>query len=300
MEQYSTHARDFEYHIPMKFYNASTLDNKEVMGRRFSLVLIEKGSGMCQIDGKNHYYMAPCLICVNEQEHAVIPASEQLVMKVLFFHPNGINSGMDFEILRKQPEGCPITLIQDIYSLRFFIERKEGFFGKIAVGPTTAKRIAMLMSSFDSETEAQNRDNWPCRSRSLLMEMLFILDHVSMEENPLDDPTLESIDDKLGPILVYIYNHYEEKISIEQLTNMFHLNRTTLSKMFQEQLGESFVTFLNKLRITIAAQLLRDTMLPIAEIMDKVGFHDNAHFLRSFKKETSYSPSDYRKNFNWM
>lgn len=50
----------------------------------------------------------------------------------------------------------------------------------------------------------------------------------------------------------------------------------------------------------MASTMLRDTMLPINEIMTRVGFCDTVHFLRTFKKYTGDSPSEYRKKYNWM
>lgn len=43
--------------------------------------------------------------------------------------------------------------------------------------------------------------------------------------------------------------------------------------------------------------MLRDTLLPISEIMYRVGFNEANHFSRIFKKHMNVSPSDYRKKY---
>lgn len=70
--------------------------------------------------------------------------------------------------------------------------------------------------------------------------------------------------------------------------------------MFKDNLDETFLTYLNKLRITMASTILRDTLLPINEIMTRVGFTDTVHFFRTFKKYTGLTPTEYREKYNWM
>jgi AraC family L-rhamnose operon regulatory protein RhaS len=60
------------------------------------------------------------------------------------------------------------------------------------------------------------------------------------------------------------------------------------------------MTYLMKLRLYIASQLLRDTTLPITEIYERVGFNDPAHFGRQFRKHYGTSPSEYRRQYNWL
>jgi AraC family L-rhamnose operon regulatory protein RhaS len=54
--------------------------------------------------------------------------------------------------------------------------------------------------------------------------------------------------------------------------------------------------YLIKLRIKVSSVMLRDTALPVSEIMYRSGFNEINHFDRMFKKYMNCSPSDYRKN----
>ncbi len=99
---------------------------------------------------------------------------------------------------------------------------------------------------------------------------------------------------------MYVYHNFDKKITVKDLTEEFHLNRTTFARLFQKNLGEPFLTYLNRLRVTLAATMLRDTGLPISEIMFRVGFTDQVHFLRTFKKFVNMSPSTYREKYSWM
>jgi len=83
--------------------------------------------------------------------------------------------------------------------------------------------------------------------------------------------------------------------SITQLTNVFHINRTTLSNKFIEATGMSIIDYLVKLRIKVASMLLRDTHLSISEVGYRVGFNSNTYFLRTYRKYVGCTPFEYRK-----
>jgi len=44
----------------------------------------------------------------------------------------------------------------------------------------------------------------------------------------------------------------------------------------------------------MASVMLKDTLLPVSEVMERVGFNDSTHFSRTFKKYMGLSPSEFR------
>jgi len=92
-----------------------------------------------------------------------------------------------------------------------------------------------------------------------------------------------------------IYCMNADGSGITQLTDTFHINRTTLSNKFIDATGMSIIDYLVKLRIKVASMLLRDTHLSIAEVAYRVGFNNSTYFLRTFKKYVDCTPSEYRK-----
>lgn len=75
------------------------------------------------------------------------------------------------------------------------------------------------------------------------------------------------------------------------------MNRTTLSEKFNRLVGETIITYINKLRVNIATTLLRDTRVPISEIMEIVGFNDSSYFFMTFKIYKGQSPKEYRDEY---
>lgn len=299
MEAGTTLGKYIEYQINMQCKQSSFFDNEEVMGRRLTFVLVIKGCGVMEWKGKEVTYMGPSLFCVNEKEHIQIPDAEEQKILILYVHPNVINSSLQIATLYKNTDQMPITRMQDIYLFRYFTIRECVTDGCIGIGPLTCKRIEKLMYAIKHHIEEQEGAFWPCRSRSFLLELLFLLEKLEMKPG-IGEVFCEEEDSSISPILQYLYHNYSEKITVEDLTKKFHLNRTTLAKLFQDSVGESVITYLNKLRITVSSGMLRDTMLPISEIMERVGFHDSAHFFRTFKKVVGVSPSEYRQRYCWM
>ena len=68
---------------------------------------------------------------------------------------------------------------------------------------------------------------------------------------------------------------------------------------FQKATGMTIISYLTKLRINVAALLLKDTFLPVSEVIDRVGFNDITHFGRMFKKYIGTSPTEYRQKYSW-
>lgn len=299
-EKFTTYAGDSGYAFCMDDYCGTSFDNRDALNLRFTLLFAEKGSGIAKIDDKSVPFIAPCMFCLNEKEHIIIPEEQGNFFRAIFLHPNVINSSLDFENTRALPCDASITLAQDNELLRLFFQRENDYIGKFNLGPVSAKKIVSMYKDFHELTHEQNRDNWPCRSRSYLMWLMFLLENLLSVGEYSDEEIIGDVEEKLRPILIYIYNNYDKKITVSDITEKFYISRTTLSKMFRDSVGDSFLTYLNKLRVTMASASLRDTLLPINEIMFRVGFTDTVHFFRTFKKYTGLTPSEYREQYNWM
>lgn len=93
----------------------------------------------------------------------------------------------------------------------------------------------------------------------------------------------------------YIKAHYHESLSLSDIANHFHFSPSYLSNYFSTHSKEGFSEYLNRVRIEAAITLLRQSDIPISKISEQVGFSDHSYFCRVFKKQTSYSPSQYRR-----
>lgn len=288
------------YRLPLYFTeNESWIEDTQTYGR-WSFILIEKGSGILSCGSLQTPFTAPVILCVNEHEYVKIVVSSDISMKSVYFDPLVVNSRFNFENVHYPHPNFSDTEEQDLYLLQPFVRRSQEYPSIFTIDTANAQHISKLLWQMNQTLMSQSDFNWPCRSRSLLLEVLILLSKLIDQEKSLTEEKDADKWDRVNDILIYLHTHYSNKISLNELSRMFHVNRTTLNHQFSQLTNLSVIDYLIKYRVQIAATLLRDTLLPISEIMERVGFHNTTHFWRMFKKHTELSPSSYRKQNCWM
>ncbi|AZK45267.1 response regulator transcription factor [Paenibacillus lentus] len=94
----------------------------------------------------------------------------------------------------------------------------------------------------------------------------------------------------------YLDEHLHESVSMRDLADHLHMNASYFSVLFKEQTGLTFSEYLTKQRIQRAKVLLTTTMLPIAEIAERVGYQTARYFVKVFRELEQVSPGQYRNN----
>ncbi|WP_148449897.1 AraC family transcriptional regulator [Gorillibacterium timonense] len=266
----------------------------------WSIVVIEKGSGILSFEGVDTPLTAPVILCINETEYPSLIAPSGITMKSVHFDPLVVNSKFNFHNVRSQESEFSNTEEQDLYLLFPFVTRNAKYPFIIPTDAASARHLAQTFTEISDVLEKQKGYNWPCRSRSLLLEALVLISRVADQAGSLTVEENTGIPDIVNEIIIYLHTNYPDKITLNDLSREFHVNRTTLNAQFYQYTNLSVIDYLIKYRVQLAATLLRDTLLPISEIMERVGFHNTTHFWRMFKKHTSVSPSGYRKQYCWL
>ncbi len=93
----------------------------------------------------------------------------------------------------------------------------------------------------------------------------------------------------------YIDEHYSDGVSLEEVAEATGISRYYVSHLFKELMDNTFVGYVNELRLNHAAMLLAATDSPIIEIASKSGFNNLSNFNRAFKMYFGKTPSMYRK-----
>lgn len=281
-----------DYTLPL-FYNESEHFDED-QTEYYRLALVEKGSGFIQFNGEKRLLVSPAIFCLNESDRISFSVIPSLVAESIAFHPRIINQNLSYSRI-KQESIDSITERLDFDNLRPFVQRNQTNTGQYHVGPATSQRVKQLLKAIGENLRKPSDPFWPCRSRTCLLELLFLLFRLSISANRIDELPLKNEAGRADQIILYLVRNYQQKITIEDLTKTFNLNRNSLYKLFHEATGVPLITYLIKLRIKMAAVLLEETSLPVAEIMEQVGYSDLTHFGRIFKKEMGCTPNGYRK-----
>ncbi len=85
------------------------------------------------------------------------------------------------------------------------------------------------------------------------------------------------------------------RLSLSKMAETVNLSPTHLCYLFKSETGTPPARYLRRLRMQNAATLLAETFLSVKEVMARVGFSDESHFVRDFKRIHGLTPTEYRK-----
>lgn len=91
----------------------------------------------------------------------------------------------------------------------------------------------------------------------------------------------------------YIKQRYQEKISLQDLADYFYLTKGYISKLFKQEFSIGVFDYIDSLRIEKAKQLLQ-AGFTVQEVVDQVGYYDESHLNRKFKKYVGMAPKNYK------
>ena len=95
----------------------------------------------------------------------------------------------------------------------------------------------------------------------------------------------------------YLDSHYNKRVSLNELSSQFYIDKYYLAKTFKNQYGLPISAYIQNIRITKAKQLLRFSEKTVEEIGYEVGIDNLAYFSRVFKNVEGVSPSKYREQW---
>ena len=95
-------------------------------------------------------------------------------------------------------------------------------------------------------------------------------------------------------VIEYITKKYREPIKIQDIADYCGLDRSYLSKMFKNATSYSPQEYLIFYRIQKAKQLLIKEEIPVQNVAYSIGYTDPFAFSKVFKRETGFSPTQYR------
>ena len=127
--------------------------------------------------------------------------------------------------------------------------------------------------------------------------MFAILSRISMLENKLNSES--TIMPQLNRALKYIEDIYARPVlSQEEIAKKAGISVSYLKKLFQRQFETSPMKYVQKERMLIARQLLRNQYLFINEVGEKCGYPDPNYFSRIFRKIHRMTPGEFRHSVN--
>lgn len=120
------------------------------------------------------------------------------------------------------------------------------------------------------------------------MQLLYV---AIADKNEFVERQKDSHDSLISDILNYAQENYEKPLTLDVLSKQFGYARETLSRLLHRFLGESWNSYVNRMRVYKAQQLMQQSpRQSISEIIYKCGFNSPNTFYRAYMREFGVTP----------
>lgn len=134
------------------------------------------------------------------------------------------------------------------------------------------------------------------RLREALSEiwlMLFELSRPILGKSEQPDKS----NDKIKLLLVYIHEHYAEKISVAELAAAAYLSERECFRLFHNYLHTTPAEYIKTYRLQAACQMLANGSEPITVIGHACGLGSSSYFGKVFREYAHCTPLEYRRKW---
>ena len=102
---------------------------------------------------------------------------------------------------------------------------------------------------------------------------------------------------KIHKMREYINQHFTRRITADKVAKSAGLSVSRALHLFKEETGMSLSNYIAKLRIDYGKYLLINTEINLADLANEVGFYDQSHFAKNFKKFETITPFRFRLKY---
>lgn len=147
-----------------------------------------------------------------------------------------------------------------------------------------SKDYEQIYTSFNTINDIYNFKKW----------LLNYIQHLFAYINNKEDTKNA---DLVKRVKIYMEENYYKDIGLDLIADMEGITPRYLSKLFKEETGINYSTYLTNIRMERSKDLLINSTLNIDEIASNVGYRTSSYFIQVFKKTNGYTPKNYRMQF---
>lgn len=157
------------------------------------------------------------------------------------------------------------------------------------------KKMKSILDTMMAEQRSRKKDFW-ISAKLLLGEILLLTNRSSQHMAGMTKKRIEPpMNPKILEAAKYIQSNFHNKLTLSDVASRLFINPSYLCRLFKQEMGFTFVEYVNYVRIETAKETIRKEEYSIAEIAELCGFENDSTFSRTFKTFTGISPSQYRK-----
>lgn len=158
---------------------------------------------------------------------------------------------------------------------------------------TETKESQECASDVENIAEVMDKNAESLDNEKLCESMNEVIDYIKCESR-IAAP--DSMKDIVKRAAAYVDRHYTEELTLTSLAERYHVESSYFSRMFRQEEGKNLILYITERRIEKAKEYIEKTETNLTEIAFLVGYDDYTYFSRVFKKNTGFSPREYRSS----
>lgn len=155
---------------------------------------------------------------------------------------------------------------------------------------------SLMLKDICKELQAPQHGSQTMLKCSVLQQLTTILRELKKPEHRMTaEEWKESV---VRDVIIYLNSTAGSAPDLNELADRCAMSANHLSSIFKAVTGMTISAYCGQLRIRQAKHLLETTPLKLRQLAEQLGYYDQYHFCKAFKKATGMSPSQYRKEKN--
>lgn len=247
----------------------------------FELIYILKGTGIQTINKHKLPYVPGHLFLITpEDSHALTVEEPTTFFQIRFTHVYIKNNVLHQESVRK---------------LEYILQHANHQPGCILKKQTDKSLLRPVIDAIIREYV--NRDLYNKELIHLLVNTIIVIVARNIAEY-LPEKANEQSETKTLDILEYIQSniYYPAKLSAKAISDTFGISESYLGRYFKKQFNQTLQDYIVGYKLKLIVNRLLYSDLRIGEIAEELGFSDESHLNKIFKKYKGASPTMFRKN----
>jgi transcriptional regulator GlxA family with amidase domain len=138
------------------------------------------------------------------------------------------------------------------------------------------------------------------RDMAIRTSKTFMIDIDRMSQSPfiIFEGQKTHDDEPIKQAQVFIENHVEDKITVDQLASLLALGRRNMERRFKKATANTVMEYIQRVKVEAAKKNLETGRKNINEVMFEVGYADTKAFRSVFKRITGLSPIEYKNKYS--
>lgn len=128
-----------------------------------------------------------------------------------------------------------------------------------------------------------------------ILELLLFLNGIDVNEEQLNHQSVSKTHAALAKsICKYLTENMDCRITLNQLSDVFHVSGTLIKSSFKEVYGVSIYSYIRTQKMQAAEIMLKETNLTVLDIAGHFGYDNGSKFASAFKNVVGMTPNEYR------